>query len=217
MSTSERCKPFFDIGQKSYLNVPNKASGEEMLPDSQSSDATAPISRDGLSNTNLQYTTSGIPYEISEIRVSKTVAVEEILPHWRSILCASDDSDSIGDTLRQDRRVIQGVHHAKYIMIFTDRGLYVAISTSNMSKKRSTDGTWTEFFPRTLEPTAGGLAKPVVEPRNSPECVIGRDFGKVLQNFLEEVGEALLVSGGVFMCQCSQRQIVLPESCLLSH
>lgn len=41
-----------------------------------------------------------------------------------------------------------GVHHPKYVLIFTNRGLHVIITTANVTASKSIDATWTQFFPK---------------------------------------------------------------------
>lgn len=65
----------------------------------------------------------------------------------------------------------RGVHHPKYMLVFTDKGLHVVISTANFNGSECTDGTWHSFFPFATEVSIDE----------------GNDFGYVLQDFLEKV------------------------------
>lgn len=72
---------------------------------------------------------------------------------------------------------IMGVHHSKYILVFTRRGLHVLISTANMTPQvNAAEGTFTHFFPLRTQPQESGL---------------DNDFGEVLDDFLNKV-ECLL-------------------------
>ena len=75
---------------------------------------------------------------------------------------------------RLRRRSCLGVHHAKYMLVFTESGIYVSITTSNLSQSTSVDLSWTQFFPR-------GVA-----------CSASNDFGSVLQNFLEHQSDQVI-------------------------
>ena len=73
-------------------------------------------------------------------------------------------------------KAILGVHHAKYILVFTRRGLHVMISTANMTPQVcAAEGSFTHFFPL-LRPSnvSGGIAN-------------DNDFGIVLNDFLNKV------------------------------
>jgi hypothetical protein len=69
--------------------------------------------------------------------------------------------------------LVGGVHHPKYTLIFTEKGLHCMISTANLTNNYSIDGTWTEFFPR-LSGDIGCLDH-------------HHDFGFILQDFLQNV------------------------------
>ena len=77
------------------------------------------------------------------------------------------------------RRIIQGVHHSKYVLVITKIGLYVAISTGNIARSnRCIDLTWSQFFPRKAK--FGHYIKK-------------NDFGNQLQSFLEHQSDQILV------------------------
>jgi hypothetical protein len=70
-----------------------------------------------------------------------------------------------------------GVHHPKYMMVFTDKGLHLMISTANFNDSDCTDGTWHAFFPfLTMAASAGQQSNDDVN-----------DFGDVLQDFVQKV------------------------------
>lgn len=69
----------------------------------------------------------------------------------------------------------KGVHHPKYMLLFSDRGLHVVITTANFNGSECTDGIWHGFFP--------------FLPTNEMNMDIdsSNDFGIVLQDFIERV------------------------------
>jgi hypothetical protein len=76
------------------------------------------------------------------------------------------------------RKVINGAHHAKYILVFTESGLYVLITSANMTTDDSVDLTWIQFFPR-------------LKSQNSSGSIKG-NFGSTLQNFLIHQSDQLV-------------------------
>lgn len=74
-----------------------------------------------------------------------------------------------------------GVHHPKYVLIFTDKGLHVAITTANLVRDNSVNATWSHYFERCT---------------NDIKDV--SDFGLVLENFLSEVAQYVMCQHFVF-------------------
>ncbi len=72
---------------------------------------------------------------------------------------------------------IPGVHHPKYMLLYTDRGLHVSISTANLTAQRSADITWCQFFP----------ARTRGVPPSCSESSAHPTFGRVLQDFIRKV------------------------------
>lgn len=75
-----------------------------------------------------------------------------------------------------------GVHHSKYIILFTEKFLHVIVSTSNLVPQTCIDMCWTQSFPRLAHSTS------------APACLKGadsnstrNDFGLILENFIEMV------------------------------
>lgn len=64
----------------------------------------------------------------------------------------------------------QGVHHPKYMLVFTRTRLHVAITTSNLVSDRSLNATWSQTFAR----VGAAVAAPA-------------GFGAVLEDFLRQV------------------------------
>ncbi len=121
----------------------------------------------------LHYKTQRSQKSLS-FQYNNNVRICEVLPQWPSppSSCGSAHTAS---------RAIAGVHHPKYMLIFTDRGLHVSISTANLTVPHSVDITWCQFFPLTS-----------VHPQNPDSAAeqgseVGSDFGAVLEDFLCQV------------------------------
>jgi hypothetical protein len=102
-----------------------------------------------------------------------SVHILEVLPQWSSSLRSNMGNRRDGTP----GNAIPGVHHPKYMLIFTDKGLHVAISTANISAQRSTNITWCQFFPVLSTCLQDGRVKEAV----------GADFGRVLEDFVQKV------------------------------
>lgn len=87
-----------------------------------------------------------------------------------------------------------GVHHPKYMMVFTDKGLHLMISTANFNDSDCTDGTWHAFFPFLTMSTSAGR-----QPSDKDN-----DFGDVLQDFVQKV-RAYIVSRLLLRLLCFVR------------
>lgn len=89
-----------------------------------------------------------------------------------------------------------GVHHPKYMMVFTDKGLHLMISTANFNESDCADGTWHGFFPF------------LTMAASQQSYDADNDFGDVLQDFVQKVPlRALLYD---FFCD-------RPHSCKYFH
>ena len=70
---------------------------------------------------------------------------------------------------------ILGVHHPKYMLLFTTKGLHVMISTANMTPQvHAAEGTFTQFFP-------------VQATHSTATTAANNDFGEILDDFLNKV------------------------------
>ena len=95
---------------------------------------------------------------------SSFATMAQVLPRHRSV-------SYLG--LRDDGRSIMGVHHPKYMLFFAKRGLYVMISTANMTPNvQAAEGSFVQFFP-------------LLEADNNLD--LNNDFGEVLEDFLVKV------------------------------
>lgn len=65
-----------------------------------------------------------------------------------------------------------GVHHAKYMLVCTDAGLHVVVSTANLTPPSCTDASWVQFFPRSELLLQSNVAE---------------EFADVLEDFLLQV------------------------------
>lgn len=68
-----------------------------------------------------------------------------------------------------------GVHHPKYVIIFTATKLHIAISTANLVNDASMNIVWTDSFPRVTGKIYDGSG------------VCDNDFGVVLEDFIVQV------------------------------
>ena len=83
---------------------------------------------------------------------------------------------------------ILGVHHPKYILLFTTSGLHVLISTANMTPQvHAAEGTFTHFFPvfHLRPPLQAEEKRSHVQNDYISRKV--NDFGEVLDDFLNKV------------------------------
>lgn len=80
------------------------------------------------------------------------------------------------------RRFLPGVHHPKYALLFTKRGLHVIITTANFNGSGSLDATWTQFFPLISGPPP-------------TENYAENDFGVVLEDFIIKQSQQILIDG----------------------
>eukprot|EP01041_Mallomonas_annulata_P014718 gene14718-31290_t len=153
------------ISSRNNINNPNlidiyKKKTSFISPTFQQDDET-----DEESFANEEYTKPNWEFYLSIPK--NTIEIIKVLPQWNN--CNSDSSTKA----RNRNKCIRGVHHPKYILVFTDRGLHVMISTGNMTAASSTDLSWTEFFPRKSFRISSYKAN---ENEN--------DFGHILQDFL---------------------------------
>lgn len=104
---------------------------------------------------------------------------EDMLPLPASVVIAEVAPQTpryIDATGSMKRNMIMGVHHAKYMLVFVETGVYVAISSGNVSAQLSLDATWTQYFRRTERSVAQT-----------------NDFGEVLEDFLSHQADQILV------------------------
>jgi hypothetical protein len=57
-------------------------------------------------------------------------------------------SSSSSSTSKIKVNYAAGVHHPKYMLIITEAGLHVIITTANFTSGRNIDGSWIQFFPK---------------------------------------------------------------------
>jgi hypothetical protein len=77
----------------------------------------------------------------------------------------------------EKEKLIRGVHHPKYMMIFTDKGLHFIVTSANFNGSKCIDGSWFQFFP-------------FYEKTNShqpQDSLKKNDFGEILEDFLVQV------------------------------
>lgn len=78
----------------------------------------------------------------------------------------------------------RGVYHPKFMMIFCEEGLALAIGTSNATSNASIEGTWTDWFPA-LSPTDSRKKKKQKSAASRCDDK-GKDFALHLSSFLEQ-------------------------------
>lgn len=98
--------------------------------------------------------------------ILKRIYIWEVLPQFPSI-----QSEKV--------RPAMGVHHPKYVLIFTKSGFHFIVTTAHFNGSICTDGAWCHFFPRRKEAM-----------RDYSASVHSNDFGIVLVDFLKQVGFA---------------------------
>ena len=82
-----------------------------------------------------------------------------------------------------------GVYHPKFIMIFCEEGLAVAVSTNNVSGSTSIEGTWSQFFPTVDRDNTNN------DKINVDVDADADDFGLHLENFLVQCGVQMKQTG----------------------
>ena len=111
--------------------------------------------------------TSRTNYDLSS-KLSSRLQLVEVSPRYQR-------TAHMG--LSQQAVHIMGVHHPKYLLLFTMRGVHVTVTTSNLTpSQNSLDMSWTQFFP--VQPPS----------LSAPPIPLGNDFGEVLEDFLQQVG-----------------------------
>ena len=107
---------------------------------------------------------------------SASLVVEEVvprLPRKKQQLSRGIDPEGDGDVDEQIKS-IPGVHHAKYILVFVPDGLWIAITTANLTPHSAVDGTWHQFFP----------LREKSQRRHRITKATHSDFGEVLEDFI---------------------------------
>jgi hypothetical protein len=118
--------------------------------------------------------------------IPSTMRIFEVLPQHitnKKARSMTNATGSTGNTQKKHRQIASGVHHPKYLFVFTDRGLHLMISTANFTGNHSLDGTWTQFFPMFCK-------------ENHPNIFdeYTNDFGMVLQDFLGKQSEQIVIN-----------------------
>ena len=173
----------------------------------QSNDSTKRQStQNGNNNTNK--TSNKIKDNVNIF--GKSVHVTQVLPQWippnepKSIekttnktsisqdnIIVIDSSSDEDDCLQNDlgmskhrKKRCMGVFHPKFMLLFEKSGsIVVLVSTSNLSRPRSVDGTWMQRFHRVKE---SGTRKDI----NHNDSCDGSDFGFVLCDLLQRQSDA---------------------------
>lgn len=96
------------------------------------------------------------------------VLVEEVYPQYSPLAFRDDDSIKLPIS-------IPGVHHPKYLLLFTENGIHVIISTANFTDSSTVDLAWCQYFKRKTLLSSDSMKQEA------------RDFGIVLEDFLQKV------------------------------
>lgn len=75
-----------------------------------------------------------------------------------------------------------GVHHPKYMLVFTTAGVHVVISTANFTHAQAVDASWIQFFPLAAALEMIGKDRHGQEKEGQKN-----DFGLVLEDFIQQV------------------------------
>lgn len=102
------------------------------------------------------------------------VLVEEVYPQYSPLAFMDDDSTKLPMS-------IPGVHHPKYLLLFTENGIHVIISTANFTNNSTVDLSWCQYFKR----------KKLLSSESMKQET--RDFGIVLEDFLQKVWRIILL------------------------
>ena len=115
--------------------------------------------------------------ECSLKNVSSVISTVQMNPRHRSASFMGYSDNGKG---------ILGVHHPKYVLLFTRRGIHVLISTANMTPQvNAAEGTFTDFFP--IKPISHRNPTGMKESNIYDDAVPENDFGDVLDDFLNKV------------------------------
>ena len=93
---------------------------------------------------------------------------------------------------RPELKIVQGVHHPKFFLLFERRGsLVVIISTSNLSSKmNSLDGSWVQRFEPTDQSQHCNINISSSHATENVDMGMPSDFGVILVDFLKRQSEA---------------------------
>lgn len=113
----------------------------------------------------------------------------QVLPSWNrpSESRISHEGNTGTENSRESRR---GVHHPKFMILFETSGdVVVVISTANLTRTRTIEGTWIQRFRpnrRLQRPGGATIGGKMTPMSNSPS----NDFGPVLADFLGKLSDS---------------------------
>jgi hypothetical protein len=122
-----------------------------------------------------------------EVTVPSCFYVQEVSPQFNSNF---NNFDSVNP-----KTTIRGVHHPKYMLVCTTRGLHVVISTANYTHQGSIDTSWSQFFPINVN-NNNVNSNNNNNNNNNNKRKIGEDFSEVLEDFLFHQGDQLRDTNG---------------------
>lgn len=120
--------------------------------------------------------------------------VREVIPQWA--LPMGDDEVTVTKLklLDSHSRFMAGVHHPKYMLIFTDRGIHVCISTANLTKNGSVDASWIQFFPRVDDYISNTVHHETIKHEVNDNSSSTVEFGVILEDFICKVSSTYTVT-----------------------
>ena len=122
----------------------------------------------------VDYATDEEPCDLSTRQLREAIEI----PYGNIIIAEVFPQYMSNDPLKS--KSIAGVHHPKYMLLFTQRGLHVTISTGNYSEPSTIDLSWCQFFKRRA---TGAHCTESAANDNLPK----NDFGIILEDFLSKV------------------------------
>ena len=142
-----------------------------------SSDSSQPdkISSASPMTPNLMEGNSDLPENVS-FQFGNNLHLTQILTAW--LPQNNEVTKEIAQEIKLETKL--GVHHPKFMLLFETSGdLVVIISTANLTRTKTTEGSWVQRFRRCQRPDVQRAAASVTLSKN--------DFGPVLTDFLTKV------------------------------
>ena len=114
----------------------------------------------------------------------------QIISNWKPPTDANVSEEPSGGNVDNDtrRQVKRGVHHPKFMLLFEKSGdLVVVVSTANLSKTKSVEGSWIQRFSPRRRPVPT-----VATTNNSRGDSATNDFGITLTDFLRQLSSSAM-------------------------
>jgi hypothetical protein len=118
-------------------------------------------------------------------RLPNHVHWTEVLPSWipphdlpspGSGVSTTNEDGTVSSAVREKRQFKRGVHHPKFMILLEESGsVVVVVSTGNLVRCLTTEGSWVQRFPAAPKPSS----------LSTVDKTDGSDFGAVLANMLQ--------------------------------